>query len=422
MKPKTRSVWIAAGLVAVGVLTVGYRYREAGAKNDLHFETAKVDRGRITSKVTASGSLSALVTVQVGSQVSGRLQHIYVDYNSPVKKGQLIARLDPELFQAAYQQARANEVAATGNLAKAEAQAADSERQYQRAKELAAQKLVDQADLDTAMSTADAARAQVQASRGSLAQAEAALHQARINLAYASIYSPTSGVVISRNVDVGQTVAASLQAPTLFVIAGDLRKMQVDTSVAEADIGRLRTGMPATFTVDAYPTETFQGRVRQIRNDPQTVQNVVTYDAVIDIGNPDLKLKPGMTANVTFVVAERNAVLRVPNAALRFRPGSDVLAAAGLSGKGRHGGSAVVDAAERDDLSWSRDEATSRRRVWVLEQGKPRPVSIEIGISDGTLTEVAGGRLADGASVILDAYGGKGAAGTRTAGMGHRLF
>ncbi len=178
-----------------------------------------------------------------------------------------------------------------------------------------------------------------QASQGVLAQAEAALHQAEINLAYTSIHSPTDGVVISRNVDVGQTVAASLQAPTLFVIAEDLRKMQVDTSVAEADIGRLHDGMPATFTVDAYPGESFRGTVRQIRNAPQTVQNVVTYDAVIDIDNPELKLKPGMTANVTFVAAESNDVLRVPNAALRFRPSGDVLAAAGLGGQGPHGAS-----------------------------------------------------------------------------------
>jgi len=420
MKPSKRSLWIAAGLVAVGGLTVGYRYREAGAKSDLRYETARVDRGRITSKVTASGSLSAIVTVQVGSQVSGRLQHIYVDYNSPVKKGQLIARLDPELFQAAYEQAKANDVATKGNLAKARAQAADAERQHQRAKALAAAKLVDQADLDTAMANADAARAQVQASQGALAQAEAALHQAEINLAYTNIYSPTDGVVISRNVDVGQTVAASLQAPTLFVIAEDLRKMQVDTSVAEADIGRLHDGMPATFTVDAYPGETFRGRVRQIRNAPQTVQNVVTYDAVIDIGNPELKLKPGMTANVTFVAAEKSDVLRVPNAALRFRPSGDVLAAAGLGGTGTHGAPAAAGAARHGGEDWPRDDAADRRRVWVLDHGRPRPAGIEIGISDGTLTEVAGGKLADGAVVIVDAYGGKG--GTRTAGMARRLF
>ncbi len=428
MKPNRKKLWIAAGLVAVGGLTVGYRYREAGAKSDLRFETAKVDRGRITSKVTASGALSATVTVQVGSQVSGRLQQIYVDYNSPVKKNQSIAKIDPALFEAAYAQARANDVAAKGNLVKAQAQAADAERQYQRSKALAAERLVDQADLDTAMANADAARAQVQASQGALAQAEAALHQAEINLAYTNIYSPTDGTVISRSVDVGQTVAASLQAPTLFVIAGDLRKMQVDTSVAEADIGRLHDGMPATFTVDAYPGETFRGTVRQIRNAPQTVQNVVTYDAVIDIDNADLKLKPGMTANVTFVAAERSDVLRVPNAALRFRPTPDVLAAAGFTGKGPRRGPAAAGASQGAGAAWQRDDDTDRRRVWVLDQGKPRPVSVQIGVSDGSLTEVAGGTLAEGALVITDASGGKGApggpggAGQPPAAMARRLF
>jgi HlyD family secretion protein len=420
MSSNGKRLWVAVGVVAVGGLTVGYRYRDAGGNDRIRFETAKVDRGRITSKVTASGSLSAIVTVQVGSQVSGRLQQIFVDYNSPVKRSQLIARLDPSLFEAAYQQARANDVAAKGNLAKARAQAADAERQYQRAKALSEEKLVDQADLDTAMANADAARAQVQASQGALAQAEAALHQAGINLAYTRIYSPTDGVVISRNVDVGQTVAASLQAPTLFVIAGDLRKMQVDTSVAEADIGRLYDGMPATFTVDAYPGQTFRGKVRQIRNAPQTVQNVVTYDAVIDIDNPELKLKPGMTANVTFVAAERSDVLRVPNAALRYHPASDVLAAAGLAQRSAQAGPAA-GMAQAGGAPWQRDERSDRRRVWVLDHGKPRPVGIRIGISDGSLTEVADGKLTQGSLVITDAVSGRDA-GSQGRPMARRLF
>ncbi len=438
MKPSKKSLWIAGGLVVVGGLTVGYRYREAGTKNDLRFETVKVDRGRITSKVTATGQLSAIVTVQVGSQVSGRLQQIFVDYNSPVKKNQLVAKIDPALFQAAYEQARANDVAAKGNLVKAKAQSADADRQYQRNKELAAQGLVDQADLDTSMANADAARAQVQASEGALAQAEAALNQAKINLAYTDIYSPTDGTVISRSVDVGQTVAASLQAPTLFVIAQDLRKMQVDTSVAEADIGRLRDGMPADFTVDAYPGETFHGKVRQIRNAPQTVQNVVTYDAVVDIDNTALKLKPGMTANVTFVAAQRDDVLRVPNAALRFRPTPDVLAAAGFTGRGQRGGAAGAGAgqggaagqggggAQLGGGGWQRDDGNAaRRRVWVLDQGKPRPVGVQVGVSDGSLSEIAGGKLAEGTLVITDVTGGKSgssAAGGPPGGMARRIF
>src|SRR5690242_2777614 len=288
------------------------------------FETVKVDQGRIVARVTATGTLSALVTVQVGSQVSGRIQQLFADFNSQVKKGQVIAKIDPELFKAAVEQAKANYTAAKGNLEKAQAQAVDADRQYERAKALAEKQLIATADRDTAESTAAAARAQVAASQGAVAQANASMHQAEVNLEYSTIKSPIDGVVISRSVDVGQTVAASLQAPTLFTIAEDLGKMQVDTSVAEADVGKLRPDMPATFLVDAYPQERFRGRVRQIRNAPQTVQNVVTYDAVIDVDNPDLKLKPGMTANVTFVFAEKNDVVRVPNAALRFRPPSDL--------------------------------------------------------------------------------------------------
>ncbi|HYQ81399.1 MAG TPA: efflux RND transporter periplasmic adaptor subunit [Anaeromyxobacteraceae bacterium] len=388
---------VAAVLI---VAVVFWRWRASASKPRLQIETAKADRGRIVAKVTATGTLSAIVTVQVGSQVSGRVAALYADFNSPVKKGQLIAKIDPQLFQAAVEQARANYVAAQGNLAKSKAQAADADRQYVRNKALAERKLIAQADLDTAQSNAEAARAQVDASAGAVEQARAALHQASVNLAYTDITSPTNGVVISRNVDVGQTVAASLQAPTLFVIAEDLAKMQVDTSVAEADVGRLTAGMSASFTVDAYPSETFQGAVRQIRNAPQTVQNVVTYDAVIDVKNPDLKLKPGMTANVTFVYAEKDDVLRVPNAALRFRPPPDLAAFAGNSGRpgGRgnpDGGAPAPKAVQTPD----------QRTVWVMRQDKPVPTRIKTGISDGAFTEVVEGGLEAGDAIVTDASG-----------------
>jgi HlyD family secretion protein len=404
---RRRVLWIAAALVAMAAPAVAYRYRLAAARSELRFETARVSRGRIAARVTASGSLSAIVTVQVGSQVSGRLQRILVDYNSPVRKNQPIAKIDPQLFEATYEQAKANHVAALGNLAKAEAQALDAGRQLTRSQDLATRKLIAPADLDTAQATADAARAGVDAAQGAVEQAQAALHQARINLAYTDIFSPTDGVVISRNVDVGQTVAASLQAPTLFVIAEDLRKMQVDTSVAEADIGRLRDGMPASFTVDAYPGETFRGTVRQIRNAPQTVQNVVTYDAVIDVDNGALKLKPGMTANVTFIVAERTDALRLPNAALRFRPSADLMALAGVKG---------------------RDRTAGTRTVFVLASGKPRPVAIQTGVSDGTLSEILEGGLSEEDLVIVDASGGASRAQAPSAGastpggMARRVF
>src|SRR5512133_3066104 len=332
---RRRAVLAIAIVLAVGAALWGWRATHRPAA--ITYETQPADRGAVVAKVTATGTLSALVTVQVGSQVSGRLAQVLVDFNSPVKKGQLIARIDPQLFDAAVEQARANLVAANGNLAKSRAQAVDADRQAKRSASLAEQKLVAQADADTAASNADAARAQVAATEGSVSQARAALHQAEVNLAYTKIVSPTDGVVISRNVDVGQTVAASLQAPTIFVIAEDLARMQVDTNVAESDVGKLQSGMDATFTVDAYPGERFRGTVRQIRNAPQTVQNVVTYDAVIDVRNPDLKLRPGMTANVSFVWAQRQDVLRVPNAALRFRPTRELLAAMGAGKRGAAG-------------------------------------------------------------------------------------
>jgi len=447
MTPTARRRLLIA--VAVGALAIAaggaWRFKASARAPELRYETAPVDRGRIVARVTATGTLSALVTVQVGSQVSGRISALHVDYNSPVKKGQLIAEIDPELFQAAAAQARANVAAAEGNLAKSKAQAIDAKRQLDRSRALFERQLVAAADLDTAQSNADAAQASVQASEGSVAQARAGLSQAQVNLNYTRIVSPTDGVVISRSVDVGQTVAASLQAPTLFVIAEDLAKMQVDTSVAEADVGRLAAGMPASFTVDAYPGEVFRGTVRQVRNAPQTVQNVVTYDAVVDVPNPELKLKPGMTATVNFVYAEKDDVVRVPNAALRFRPtpamqqalaarkaeapgaagGSGAEAGApqgggserpraggqGRSGAARDGAGSGADpaAAEAQDGGAKRGEG--RRTVWILREGAPAPVRILPGVSDGSFTEVAQGELAAGDAAITDATGGAAGAG-----------
>lgn len=389
---------------ALALVTCG-----GGARSgESRFDTAPVDRGKITAKVTATGTLSALVTVQVGTQVSGRIQDLYVDFNSPVTKGQLIARIDPQLFEASMEQARANDVAAVANLAKSKVQAVDAGRQYARNKSLIADKLIAQADLDTSQANYDAAVAQVDSSAAAVEQARAALHQAEVNLAYTSILSPINGVVISRSVDVGQTVAASMQAPILFVIAEDLHKMQVDTSVAEADVGRLQAHMPATFVVDAYPGTVFAGVVRQIRNSPTTVQNVVTYDAVIDVDNPDIKLMPGMTANCTFITAQKDDVLRAANAALRFRPDAAFLAQLS-KGKGRH---AQLD-----------PPAADHRRVWVVRDGKPKPVSIQTGITDGTVTEVADGDLHDKDVLIIDSGGapaGSGPGGSR--GGGFRMF
>ena len=372
----TRRTALRLAAVAFALLTAAlgaWRLAAARARPAPAYELVTVDRGPIVSRVTATGTVSALVTVQVGAQVSGRILEIKADFNAPVKKGQVIARIDPELLEAAVEQARANDAAARAGLVKAEVQAEDAARQLGRAQKLAADKLIAPADLDTAQANADAARAQVVAARGTVAQAAAARHQAEVNLAYTTIVSPTDGVVISRNVDIGQTVAAALQAPTLFTIAQDLRKMHVDTSVAEADVGRLAAGMSASFTVDAYPGRIFRGTVSQVRNAPQMVQSVVTYDAVIDVENPDLLLKPGMTATVAFTTGERKDALRVPNAALRFRDG---------------GGKAI----------------------YALREEKPVRVAVQAGLTDGARTEIVSGAVQAGERVVtgLAGLGGQG--------------
>lgn len=405
----SRKFWAILVILVIAAGGTRYVLKRRAAKPAVQWETATVDRGRIVARVTATGTLSALVTVQVGSQVSGSIQKLYADYNSPVKKGQLIAKIDPRLFQAALENARANYAQAKATLMKDEVQARFNGRQSKRQGALVKDKLIAPADFDTAESAADTSLAQVEADKANVQQARAILHQAEVNLALTNIVSPTDGVVISRNVDVGQTVAATMSAPIIFVIAEDLRKMQVDTSVAEADVGKLTAGMDATFVVDAYPGERFKGKVRQIRNAAQTVQNVVTYDAVIDVDNAELKLRPGMTANVNFVFANRDDVLRVPNAALRFRPSAEVFAALKLDA-GKQGGKAGGDPAAGAKPAWSSgnrqasgDDAPDRKQVWVLGAGLPKPARIKVGTSDGTKTEIVEGPLAEGDQVIIDA-------------------
>jgi HlyD family secretion protein len=421
-----RAVVAAVIVLAAGAALYFFLHNRKPA--EVHYETAKVTRGNITARVTATGTLSALVTVQVGSQVSGRISQINVDFNSPVKKGQVVARIDPQLFAAAMENAKANVAAAEGQLSQSKANAKNAELQRERARKLREQNLVAQADLDTAEATADAAAANVKMQEGQLAQARAQMHQAQVNLDYTTIISPTDGTVISRAVDVGQTVAASLQAPTLFTIAQDLTKMQVDTSVAEADVGKLKPAMPATFTVDAYPSERFRGTVRQIRNAPTTVQNVVTYDAVIDVDNSELKLKPGMTANVTFVYAEKKDVLKVANAALRFKPPADLLAPTTPSG-----GAAAATPPKGAPPSGATGAPTrhgrpnnlpnDQRQVWVLRSERPSPVSIKIGVSDGSVSEIVEGDLKENEEVVTDlAAGAKNTAAQPQGGPRFRGF
>jgi HlyD family secretion protein len=388
-----RGLWIGGAVILVSLAAL--RFVTAGKGPTLQYDTVTVDRGSVVARVTASGTLSALITVQVGSQVSGRIQSLYVDYNSPVKKGELLAKIDPRLFQADVEQARANDAASRANLAKAKAQAEDAALQYRRAKDLAAQRIENQSDLDTARANKDAAEANVQAAAAAVQQAKAALDKAEVNLVYTNIISPTDGIVISRDVDVGQTVAASLQAPTLFVVARDLRHMQVDTSVAESDIGRIRAGMPASFTVDAYPTVTFHGVVREVRNAPQTVQNVVTYDAVIDVDNPDLRLKPGMTANATFVYARADDVLRVRNAALRFHPGPALVADMEGTPRSPSPPPGTAPAALGSE--------PGEHEVFVLRGERADSVWIRTGITDGTFSDVVSGPLHVGERLVTDA-------------------
>jgi HlyD family secretion protein len=324
----------------------------------------------------------------------------------------VIARLDQRMYQAAAEQARANRAAADADLEKARAEAEEAEHKLHRSTELSEKNLIAPAELDSATAGAKAARAAVSSAEGNVAQARAAYHQATVNLGYTTIVSPINGVVISRNVDVGQTVAASLQAPTLFTIAEDLGKMQVHAAVSEADVGRLTAGMPATFTVDAYPDEKFQGVIRQIRDAPQTLQNVVTYDAVVDVDNPNHRLRPGMTANVTFVYAERKDVLRVPTAALRFRPPEALVATAdgkpavvvkpGKAKKHKAKAAQAAAAANAEGTSPNAGPGVSKS-IWVLNGDAVREVPIEVGVTDGSRIEVIKGTLAEGDVVVTDA-------------------
>jgi HlyD family secretion protein len=420
-KNKRRLLTAAALLAVAGGGIVAWRLLWGGGDGAIEYRTEVAERGSLSSQVTASGTLSPLVTVQVGSQVSGRILELNADFNARVEKGQIIARIDPQLFQTDVAKARANHASARAQVTRAEAELAQANRNYDRTTSLAEQQLVARADVDASLAALQTAQASVAAARAMQSQAKAAVEQADTNLALTTIVSPISGIVISRNVDVGQTVAASLQAPTLFTIAEDLAKMEVHTSVAESDVGRLTQDMQVEFTVDAHPSERFKGVVKEVRYAPQTVQNVVTYDAVVSVDNSDLKLRPGMTADVTFLLERRDAVVMVPNTALRFRPPQKVLDEIGWKppdergpgvraggGMRKRGGGEGADAprgpSEKQSEKGGRERA-SRRLVWKLgKDGVPAPAMVEIGISDGKVTEVVSG-LAEGDTVIVGIVG-----------------
>jgi len=312
-------VWVALAVIAV-LVGGGAWWFSRSADEARKYRFAKVERGPLTATVSSTGTLSPVTSVQVGTQVSGQIKELFVDFNSPVKQDQLIARIDPETFQYRVRQAEADLEAARSSLNRSRVALAIAQRDLSRTKELVERKFTSPAELDRVQSTFDLAGAEVRTAQAVAQQREAALSTARIDLGRTEIRAPVDGVVIKRSVDVGQTVAASLQAPELFIIAKDLRDMQVETSIDEADVGRIRIGQKATFTVDAFPGRTFNGEVRTVRKAPQNVQNVVTYIAIISANNERGELLPGMTANVRIVTDTRDSVLKIANGALRFRP------------------------------------------------------------------------------------------------------
>jgi HlyD family secretion protein len=320
-----RAIIVLVIIAAIGAGAGAYYIRRSGS--DIQVNTSPITRGDITDTVGATGTLQAVTTVQVGSQVSGNISYLGADFNSIVHKGQVIARLDPSLFEAQVQQAKANLVKSEADVEHNRVALKDADQKYTRSKELAAKNLLPLSDLDAAKIAVDSAQAQLQSSQATVEQSRATLNQNQVNLDHTVITAPIDGIIIQRSVDVGQTVAASMQAPTLFIIAADLTKMQVNANIDEADVGRIRPNQVVTFRVDAYPTDEFRGTVAQIRLQPVVVQNVTTYGTIIDVPNQDLKLKPGMTANLKVQIARRTDVLRVPNAALRFRPSTEVFAA-----------------------------------------------------------------------------------------------
>jgi HlyD family secretion protein len=352
-----RAAIVVLIVAVIGAGVGAYYIRRSGT--ELAFMTSPVTRGDVVDAVASTGTLQAVITVQVGSQVSGNISWLGADFNSIVKKGQVVAKLDPALFEATVQQQRANLAKANADVIQSQATVehskvslTDAQQKYKRMKDLFDQKLETQADLDAAKTAVDSATADVQSTQAALnsaragvTQSQASLNQAQVNLDHTIITAPVDGIITQRSVDVGQTVAASMTAPTVFIIAADLTKMQVSANIDEADVGRIRPGQRATFRVDAYPTDTFTGIVAQIRLNPIVVQNVTTYATMLNVDNSDLRLKPGMTANLRIEVSRKSNVLRVPNAAVRFRPSADVFAALNepvppdlIPGRGGRGG------------------------------------------------------------------------------------
>jgi len=376
---------LAVGIVALAVFAGWHLF--AGHSSTPRYVTAEVTQGPIVRAVTATGTVNPVVTVQVGTYVSGPIVRMLCDFNTQVKKGQLCAKIDPSNYQVALDQAQANLANGIAQLHKDESTLEYARITYERDQRLIKEDVISQDSLDNAKSTYGAAVAQVEVDKAAIQQQKAAVQAAKVNLGYTSIISPVDGTVVARNVDLGQTVAASFQTPTLFLIAQDLTRMQVDTNVSESDVGPVQVGQKAGFTVDAFPEMTFWGSVAQVRQSPITVQNVVTYDVVIEVSNPELLLKPGMTANARIVTAERSGVLKVPLQALRFSPaGSD-------EHSHRRAGA---------DNESEKPQSNRKVHVWVDKGGKLHQVKVVRGLDDGNVVEIINGDLQPGDQVVID--------------------
>lgn len=384
-----RSLWAVAGVALLGLLAAAVGLWWSYGEAQVRYVTVPVGRGAVVRAVSASGTVNPVLTIIVGSYVSGVIQDISCDYNTKVKKGQLCARIDPRPYQTIVDQNKANLAVAAAQLEKDKANLAYTKLSYERNRRLAEQKSISQDAADLAKNAYDQAQAQIGLDQATIEQRQAQLEAAQVNLGYTTIISPVDGTVVSRNVTIGQTVAASFQTPTLFLIATDLTQMQVDTNVSESDIGSIREGNETGFTVEAFPDHPFQGKVVQVRQAPQSVQNVVTYNVVVGVANPELLLKPGMTATSRIVIAARDDVLRVPDQALRYAPGGAMSA-----------------------TSPQPAPAGGSGQVWVLRDGRPTRIALKLGLDDDNYSEVLEGDLRQGDAVIVseqrsDAAGGQ---------------
>ena len=382
-----RRRWLAAGLLALLAATIGAAWWNLRSTETVHYVTAPASRGAIARTVTSTGTVNPELTIIVGSYVSGVIQQLHCDFNTEVKAGQVCAEIDPRPYQMVVNQDKAVLGVAKAQLEKDKANLAYTKLNYERNRWLVARESVSKDTADLAKNAYDQAQAQIDLDEATIEQRQAELDASLVNLGYTNIVSPVDGTVVSRNVTQGQTVAASFQTPTLFLIATDLTKMQVDTNVSESDIGGVKQGDKATFTVDAFPKRTFEGTVTQVRQSPQTVQNVVTYDAVIGTDNRELALKPGMTASTRSIVDQRSDVVRVPNQALRYTPGG--IASAAASGPVAPAGTSATG------------NASEESRLWVLRDGRVVPIPVVLGLEDDNFTEIVKGDLKPGDPVIV---------------------